>query len=215
MSQRSKRLIGGIYSFAADKLYEPLVVHGAFRVFGGPLNDLVIEQGRRAVSGARGGRILDLPVGTGYFTIEMARRHDGIIIGVDIAEGMVRETAGRAAAQAPNLVALQADAHHLPFDDASFRAVLCTNGLQVMPGLEPSLDEMERVLAPGGRLYVSVLLAPVGAAFRSDTREHLPTLVRPSKDVVAAIASRGLHVTRHERVRLATLIEATKHDRVS
>ena len=209
-NERAKRLIGGIYSFAADKLYEPLVVHGAFRLFGGALNDLVTEQGRRAVSGARGGPILDLPVGTGYFTVEMARRHEGIVVGVDIAEGMVREAAAR---DAPNLVALQADAHRLPFEDDSFRAVVCTNGLQVMPGLGPSLDEMERVLAPGGRLYVSVLLAPVGAGFRSDTREHLPTLVRPSKDVVAAIAGRGLHVTRHDRVRLATLIEATKPDR--
>jgi len=209
-NERAKRVIGGIYSFAADSLYEPLVVHGAFRLFGGPLNDLVLEQGRRAVSGARGGPILDLPVGTAYFTVEMARRHEGIVVGVDIAEGMVREAAGRARAEAPNLVAVQADAHHLPFADASFRAVVCTNGLQVMPGLGPSLDEMERVLAPGGRLYVSVLLAPVGAGFRRDTREHLPTLVRPSRDVVGAIAARGLHVTREERVRFATLIEATK-----
>ena len=213
MSDRAKRVIGGIYSFAADKLYEPLVVHGAFRLFGGALNEFVVEQGKRAVSGARGGPILDLPVGTGYFTVEMARRHDGIVVGVDIAEGMVREASERGAAEAPNLVAVQADAHHLPFGDAAFRAVLCTNGLQVMPGLVPSIAEMARVLAPGGRFYVSVIGAPLGAAFRTETREHLPTLVRPSKDVVATIEAAGLHVTRHERVRLATLIEATKPDR--
>ena len=207
MSDRAKRMIGGIYSFAADKLYEPLVVHGAFRVFGGQLNDLVREQGRRAVAGAAGGPILDLPVGTGYFAVEMARRHPGIVVGVDIAEGMTRETAER---RVDGLVAVQADAHHLPFDDATFRAVLCTNGLQVMPGLVPSVTEMERVLAPGGRFYVSVIGAPLGAVFRSDTREHLPTVVRPAKDVVAAIERTGLHVTRHERARLATLIEATK-----
>ena len=210
MSDRTKRVIGGVYSFAADKLYEPVVVHGAFRLFGGPLNELVVEQGRRAVSGARGGPILDLPVGTGYFTVAMARRHEGIVVGVDIAEGMVREAAERGRAGARNLVAVQADAHHLPFEDASFRAVVCTNGLQVMPGLAPTIDELERVLAPAGRLYVSVLLAPVGAAFPSATREHLPTLVRPARDVVAAITGRGLHVTRQDRVRFATLIEATK-----
>jgi len=212
VSTRAKRLIGGIYSLAADKLYEPLVVHGAFRVFGGALNDLVLEQGRRAVSEARGGPILDLPVGTGYFTVEMARRHEGVVVGVDIAEGMVREAAERARAGASNLVTVQADAHHLPFADGAFRAVVCTNGLQVMPGLGPSLDEMDRVLAPGGRFYVSVILAPVGAALRRDTREHLPTLVRPAKDVVAAIAARGFHVTRNDRARMASLIEATKPD---
>ena len=209
MSDRAKRAIGGIYSFAADKLYEPLVVHGAFRLFGGPLNDLVLEQGRRAVSAARGGPILDMPVGTGYFAVEMARRHDGIVVGVDIAEGMVRETAERAVG---NLVAIQADAHHLPFDDDAFRCVMCTNGLQVMPGLVPSVTELARVLGPGGRLYLSVIVAPLGAVFRSDTREHLPTALRPAKDVVAVVKDAGLHVTRSERVRLATLIEATKPD---
>lgn len=206
-TSRAKRLIGGIYSFAADKLYEPIVVHGAFRLFGGPLNDLVVEQGRRAVAGARGAPILDMPVGTGFFAVEMARRHSGIVVGVDIAEGMVRETAARAIT---NLVAIRGDAHHLPFSDAAFKAVVCSNGLQVMPGLVPSVTEMERVLAPGGRLYISVIVAPVGAVFRSDTRDHLPTLVRPAKDVVAAVEEAGLHITRNERVRLATLIEATK-----
>jgi ubiquinone/menaquinone biosynthesis C-methylase UbiE len=207
VSDRAKKMIGGIYSFAADKLYEPLVVHGAFRIFGGRLNELVIEQGRRAVSGARGGPILDLPVGTGYFAVEIARRHEGIVVGVDIAEGMTRETAERGV---HNLIAIQGDAHHLPFPDGAFNAVLCTNGLQVMPGLVPSINELTRVLVPGGRFYVSIVGAPLGAAFRSETREHLPTVVRPSKDVVAVIEGAGLHVTRHERARLATLIEATK-----
>ncbi len=210
MSDRAKKAIGGIYSFAADKLYEPLVVHGAFRLFGGPLNDLVVEQGRRAVSAARGGPILDMPVGTGYFAVELARRHEGIVVGVDIAEGMVRESAQRSVGDASGLVAVQADAHHLPFGDGAFGCVMCTNGLQVMPGLVPSINELARVLAPGGRLYLSVIVAPVGAVFRNDTREHLPTFVRPAKDVVAAVERTGLHVTRNERVRLATLIEATK-----
>ena len=209
MSSRAKRLVGGIYSFAADKLYEPLVVHGAFRVFGGSLNDLVIEQGKRAVSAARGRPILDMPVGTGYFTVEMAKRHEGIVVGADIAEGMVRETASRSG-EAPNLVAVQADAHHLPFPDGAFKAVVCSNGLQVMPGLVPSVVELSRVLAPGGRLYISVIVAPVGAVFRSDTRQHLPTMMRPAKDVVEVVERTGLHVTRNDRVRLATLIEATK-----
>jgi ubiquinone/menaquinone biosynthesis C-methylase UbiE len=159
------------------------------------------------VSGARGGPILDLPVGTGYFAVEIARRHEGIVVGVDIAEGMTRETAER---DVENLVAVQGDAHRLPFPDAAFNAVMCTNGLQVMPGLVPSIRELARVLAPGGRFYVSVVHAPVGAVFRGETREHLPTLVRPSKDVAAVIETAGLHITRHERVRLATLIEATK-----
>ena len=208
---RAKRLIGRIYSAAADNLYEPLVVNGAFKVFGGNLNTLVIEQGRRAVAQAHGGAILDLPVGTGYFAIEMARKHNGMVVGADIAEGMTRKTAAVArSAGVDNLIAIQADAHHLPFPDGSFAAVVCSNGLQVMPGLRPSVRELVRVLAYGGRLFVSVILAPIGAGLPRDTREHLPTLMRPGRDVVDAIRSTGVWDVTSRRERLAYLIEATK-----
>jgi ubiquinone/menaquinone biosynthesis C-methylase UbiE len=208
---RAKRLIGRIYSAAADNLYEPLVVNGAFKVFGGNLNTLVLEQGRRAVAQAHGGAILDLPVGTGYFAIEMARKHNGIVVGADIAEGMTRKTTVVArSAGVDNLVAIQADAHHLPFPDGSFAAVVCSNGLQVMPGLMPSVRELVRVLAYGGRLFVSVILAPVGAGLPRDTREHLPTLMRPGRDVVDAIKATGVWDVTSRRERLAYLIEATK-----
>ena len=208
---RAKRLIGRIYSAAADTLYEPLVVNGAFRLFGGDLNSLVMEQGRRAIGAAHGGPILDMPVGTGYFTVEMARRHPGLVVGADIAEGMVARTRSVAAEQElDNLVAVQADAHHLPFPDNTFAAVVCSNGLQVMPGLVPSVTELTRVLAYGGRLFVSVILAPLGAPLSAATRARLPTALRPASDVADAIKATGVWDVTLRRERLAALIEATK-----
>ncbi|HET7481603.1 MAG TPA: class I SAM-dependent methyltransferase, partial [Actinomycetota bacterium] len=190
---------------------DPLVVHGAFRLFGGRLNDLVMEQGRAAVAVAAGEPILDMPVGTGYFTLEMARHHDGLVVGLDIARGMVEEARERAvAAGVPNLVTVQADSHHLPFPDGTFAAITCSNGLQVIPGLVPSVRELARVLAPGGTLFVSVVLAPVGAALPEATREHLPTLLRPGRDVARELARAGLQTSTSSRARLATLVEATK-----
>lgn len=207
----AKRLIGRIYSAAADTLYEPLVVNGAFKLFGGDLNSLVMDQGRRAVSAAHGGPILDMPVGTGYFAIEMARRHPGVVVGVDIAGGMVARTREVALGQrVDNLVSVQADAHHLPFPDNTFSAVVCSNGLQVMPGLVPSVQELTRVLTYGGRLFVSVILAPLAAPLPAGTRTHLPTLLRPARDVAAAIKATGVWEITTRRERLATLIEATK-----
>ncbi len=87
MPERAKKLIANIYSYTADKLYEPIVVKRAFPLFGGDLNDVVLEQGRRAVASAAGRPILDMPVGTAYFTVEMARAHPGLVVGVDIAAG--------------------------------------------------------------------------------------------------------------------------------
>lgn len=202
----AKRVIAGTYSFLADRLYDPLVVKGGFRIFGGDLNELVFEQGRQAVAAADGRPILDLPVGTAYFTTRMANAHDGIVVGVDIAEGMVR-AAKKAAAEhdATNLLPVCGDAHRLPFDDDTFGAVVCSNGLQVMPGLTPSIRELVRVLAPGGTIFVSVVLAPVGGLVPWRYRRHLPTLLRPGRDVVGELGRAGITPVEFRHERLATL----------
>ncbi len=200
---RGQKVIAGIYSAAARRVYEPLVVHGSFRLLGGPLNELVAEQGRRAVSVAAGGPILDAPVGTAYFTRAVARLHPGLVVGVDIAAGMVRESVSVARREAlPNLVPVQANVHALPFPNGTFPAILCTNGLQVMPGLRRAVRELARVLAPGGTLFVSV----VGLPLRS---ESLPTAFA-TKNVSDALEGAGLRVRRTAQVRLAALYEAER-----
>ena len=208
---RLKRAIGGIYSFAAERFYEPVVVKGAFRVFGGPLNELVLEQGRQAVASARGGPILDMPVGTAYFTIEAARLHDGVMVGADIAEGMVRE-AGRAARAAglTNLSSVRADAHNLPFSDGAFAAILCTNGLQVIPGTKRALEELTRVLAPGATLYVSVVALPLSALLPQRAADRLPGLFLRGSDYARLLAAAGLRVAFVRRSRMAWTIAAAK-----
>jgi ubiquinone/menaquinone biosynthesis C-methylase UbiE len=208
---RAKRAIASTYSFLADRLYNPLIVHGGFRFLGGDLNELVVEQGRQAVESAAGRPILDMPVGTAFFTTQLAARHDGLVAGIDIAEGMVRE-ARRAALEAgtANLVPVCADAHHLPFPDGAFGAVVCSNGLQVMPGLTPSVRELVRVLAPGGRLYVSVLLAPIGTIVPADRRSSLPTLLRPARDIADELGSAGIPFVQMRKSRLAALMWGEK-----
>jgi ubiquinone/menaquinone biosynthesis C-methylase UbiE len=211
VQRRIKRMIGGLYSRVAENLYEPVVVHGGFRLFGGRLNDLVLAQGRRAVSAAQGRPILDIPAGTGYFTTHIAQRHDDIVVAADYASGMARQI-GHAAGRLDraNLVAIQADIHELPFGDGSFAAVLCTNGLQVIPGLDRSLSELARVLAPGGVLLVSVLTAPLGSPLPERVSRKLPAVLRSGRSVADAIFATGLMVTAFRRERLAHLIEAVK-----
>lgn len=205
MPQRetAKRLIGGIYSWAADKVYEPLVVNGAFKVFGGALHERVAEQGRAALAKAAGRPILDLPVGTATFTIPIARDHPGLVVGVDIAAGMVQQ-AQRAASTAgvTNLSGVQADAHHLPFLDGTFGAIMCTNGLQVMPGLIQTLTELRRVLADDGMLYVSVVSMPVSPA------PSAPTLFLSRTQLQRAFGRAGFVATNRSAQRLATFIQA-------
>jgi SAM-dependent methyltransferase len=208
---RAKRVIAGFYSRAAEKIYDPLIVNGAFKVFGGKLNDLALEQGRRAVASAEGRPILDMPVGTAFFTVQIAAGHDGLVVGADIASGMVREAARVARRSGThNVAALQADVHHLPFADGTFGAVLCTNGLQVIPGLVPSVQELTRVLAPGATIYTSVLTLPVSRLLPQRAGAHLPTMFRSGGDVAEALSDAGVYITGMKRERFATLIEAVK-----
>lgn len=213
-SPRAKKAIAGIYSWAAATFYEPVVIRRAFPLLGGDVNHLVLEQGRRAVEVAGGRPILDMPVGTAYFTVEMARRYAGVVVGADLAEGMVRE-ARRAAARAgvTSLLAVQGDAHHLPFADETFGALLCTNGLQVIPGLGEAMAELARVLAPGGTLFMSVVTLPLTALLPPGTAKHMPTVLRSRRDIIGAVLEAGLTVTSSTSQRFALLVEALKPDR--
>ncbi len=207
----AKRAIASIYSHAANRLYEPVVVNGAFPLLGGDLHDKVRALGRRAVEAAGHDPILDLPVGTAFFTIDAARHHEGLVVGSDIAAGMVQRTREVAREQrTPNLVAVQADAHHLPFADATFGAILCINGLQVMPNLQATLKEFHRVLRPTGTLHVSLITAPLERALPKRASPHLPTLLRSKQTILDEFRKSGFEISRLENQRFAYWFEAPR-----
>lgn len=206
-----KRIISEIYSVTADKLYEPIVVRGTFRMFARDLEELVGRQGRRALEAAGDGPILDVPIGTAHFTARFAREHRGPVIGVDIAHGMVVKTMQRAAEESlENLRAVEADAHALPFKAGSFPAIMCSNGLQVMPGLDLLLRELHRVLGAGGVMLVSVVNVPLGRLFPDAASEHLPTMFKSREAMVSSIDRAGFSIVALSTSRLATLVEARK-----
>ncbi len=208
-----KRVVGGIYSAIADNLYEPIVVQGAFRVFGRHLHETIRERSLRAAAMAAGEPILDMPVGTGYFTLEAARQHAGVMAGVDLAEGMVREAkqaARRAGANA--LQVLRGDAHRLPFRDETFAVILCWNGLQVIPGIDATVNELARVLKPGGTLFASTVNLPLGDILSARRARRLPPMVSGRRRFVQALSDAGLQIESAEKDRLATILAASKRD---
>src|SRR5690606_31718220 len=76
----------------------------------------------------------------------------GAVVGVDINPGMLRV----ARIKAPEMQWLEASAEELPFEDESFDAVLCQFALMFFTDKVAALEEMARVLKPGGRLAVAV-----------------------------------------------------------
>ncbi|MGH2701556.1 MAG: class I SAM-dependent methyltransferase, partial [Actinomycetota bacterium] len=102
------------------------------------------------------------------------------------------------------------DAHHLPFRDGSFGAIMCTNGLQVIPGLEESVGELARVLAPGATLYTCVITVPVAALLPAAAGRKLPTVMKSRRELIDALTGAGLALRSVRSQRLATQIEAIK-----
>jgi ubiquinone/menaquinone biosynthesis C-methylase UbiE len=85
-------------------------------------------------------RALDVGTGTGAGARRIAKRiPDAEVVGVDVAPGMLAE----ARRLAPELSFVEGDAAELPFEADSFDLVANANMI-------PFLDEVARVLKPGG-----------------------------------------------------------------
>ena len=95
-----------------------------------------------------GKRILDLGCGAGWYTAEL-RTRGADVLPVDLDPGEL------ALAGAPPEGALVADAADLPLEDQSIDAVLCSNLLEHCSRAPVVIDEIARILKPGGWAYVS------------------------------------------------------------
>ena len=96
---------------------------------------------------ADGSHILDVACGPGYIAGAAAAR-GARAVGIDFSANMI----ALARQNFPDIVFRVADAESLPFDDASFDAVLINFGVLHFPTPETALAETFRVLRPGGRL---------------------------------------------------------------
>lgn len=117
--------------------------------------ELAIDRLVRTVGAEPGAAFLDAGCGTGFNVVRLARRGFHVH-GVDFAPPVLAEArANVARADAQDRVSLsQANLLALPFEDRSFRYVLCWGVLMHIPEVEPAIAELARVLAPGGRLIV-------------------------------------------------------------
>src|SRR5258705_7800203 len=110
----------------------------------------------RIVALAVGGRApldaLDVGCGTGFLSLELARRGHRVT-GVDFAPQMLAEARRKAASEQSLAVRFEeGDAEALQFSDASFDLVITRHVLWTLPHPEAAIDEWMRVLRPGGRL---------------------------------------------------------------
>ena len=95
--------------------------------------------------------VLDVAAGNGNATLAAARRGCKVT-STDYVSTLLERGAERARAEGLNVAFKVADAEALPFEDASFDAVLSTFGVMFAPDQARSASEMARVCRPGGRI---------------------------------------------------------------
>jgi ubiquinone/menaquinone biosynthesis methyltransferase len=118
----------------------------------------------------KGERALDLAAGTGDIAFAVAAR-GARTIGLDITHRMM-QLAQAKTRQAPARslgggVFITGDMTSLPLRSSSFDLVTTGYGLRNVPDLNAAIDEIARVLKPGGRLLSLDFNRPENAAVRS------------------------------------------------
>ncbi|MFC1661660.1 class I SAM-dependent methyltransferase [Gemmatimonadota bacterium] len=127
-------------------------------------------------SGFRQGRVLDVGCGFGATNLTLAERFpDSEFVGIDLSEPLLamareaaheRDLAGRARFE-------KADVMEIPFEDDSFDGLVNLNMVHLVDDPARMLDEMERVLAPDGFLFLADLKRSFLGMFEREIRSAL------------------------------------------
>ncbi len=159
-----------------------------------------------------GVRVLDLACGPGIFTSPLAKQSDGVVVGLDLSWPMLRSARRRIKRDGlRNVVLIHGSAFHLPFVTGTFTYVNCCGALHLFDRPDQALDEMERVLGPGGHLCAQTTIRPgrsAGVAFL------LERFIRfgffDESDLRERVCARGLTLLESERHRISFTFLARK-----
>lgn len=138
----------------------------------------VAEDLMRQAELIQGQRVLDVACGTGIVT-RLAREQvgpDGSVVGLDINPGMLAVARSVTPDNMP-IEWYEASAENIPLPDESFDVVLCQLGLQFMDDKISALQEMRRVLVPGGHIILN-MPGPAGELF-ADFAEAIERNIGP------------------------------------
>jgi demethylmenaquinone methyltransferase/2-methoxy-6-polyprenyl-1,4-benzoquinol methylase len=126
--------------------------------------------------------VLDLCCGTGDLAFALRRNAKARILGADFSHTMLTRARQKATSinGASSMVFLEADALHLPFASEAFDLVTSAFGFRNLANYEDGLQEIFRVLKPGGAIAILEFAEPppgvLGDTYRFYTRTVLPRI---------------------------------------
>ena len=106
-----------------------------------------------------GERVLEVGCGSGRFTVHAAST-GALVVSMDYSNAVDANFAANG--DRPNLLIVQSDLYHLPFQLGSVDRIFCFGVLQHTPDVHRSFRAIEEGLKPGGHLVVDVYRKPQG-----------------------------------------------------
>jgi ubiquinone/menaquinone biosynthesis C-methylase UbiE len=156
------------------------------------------------------GKTLEVAIGT---ALNLPHYPEDVeLIGIDLSPEMLELARERSAELARAVDLYEADAHNLPFEAESFDTAVCTYSLCNIPDPQRAVDEMKRVLRPGGKLilvdHIRAASKPVfwlqkTIEFLSARLEGEHMTRRPGDQVEAA----GFDIVERDRMAVAGMVE--------
>ena len=139
-----------------------------------------IEDFRKAAQGvaegmADGSDVLEVAPGPGYFAVELAKLGSYHIVGLDLSQTFVQIATDNAERAGVNVQFRHGNASSMPFESGSFDLVYCRAAFKNFSEPIQAINEMHRVLKPGGKALIVDL--------RKDTTV---------REIDAAVAEMGL-----------------------
>lgn len=110
-----------------------------------------------AASLADGAAVLEVAPGPGYLAVELAKLGRYDLTGLDVSETFVELARQNAHEAGVQIDFRQGDAAHMPFEDNKFDVIVCRAAFKNFSEPVAALDEMHRVLRPGGWALINDL----------------------------------------------------------
>jgi ubiquinone/menaquinone biosynthesis C-methylase UbiE len=146
-------------------------------------------------------RVLDLGCGTGWASRRMARMVTaGEVVGLDVADEMLRR-AEQVSTDVKNVRYLWGSAENIPAPDNHFNKVLSVESFYYYVDQGRALDELRRVLAPEGKLFILInLYKDNHYSLRWVEELKVPVQALSESEYIALLSGHGFHGVEAHRI---------------
>ncbi len=95
-------------------------------------------------------KLLDIGCGTGYLINMLSKEYEAEFTGIDLSPEMIKQAKGK---NIGNAIFVEGKSDELPFEENTFDVVTCSQSFHHYPETNKPMQEVKRVLKPGG-LYI-------------------------------------------------------------